>query len=87
MTLRRFLAVLEVKLVLKFMKFLSEGCYYLKYAEIEDFVKYLKDAEVEEDSDGLTYLKTVRGFYGSKFVELNFWSCGISIIRNWIRWE
>ena len=43
------------------MKLLSEGCYYLKYAEIEDFIKYLEDAEVEEDSDGLTYLKTIRG--------------------------
>ena len=58
----------------------------LLYAEIEDFVKYLEDAEVEEDSDGLTYLKTIRGFYEDKFVELNLWSCGISIVRSWIRW-
>lgn len=52
---------LEVLFILRLMKLLSEGCYYLKYAEIEDFIKYLEDAEVEEDSDGLTYLKTIRG--------------------------
>lgn len=77
---------LEVLFVLRLMKLLSEGCYHFRFAEIEDFVKYLEDAEVEEDSDGLTYLKTIRGFYEDKFVELNLWSCGISVVRSWIRW-
>jgi len=63
MILKRVLGLLEVAFVLKLVKMLSEGCYYLRYAEVEDFVKYLKEVEVEENSDGLTYLKTVRGIY------------------------
>ena len=48
--------MLEVWFVLKLMNVLSEGCYYLKHAEIEDFVRHLEDVEVEENTDGLTYL-------------------------------
>ena len=83
---KRILSLLEVRFVLKLVNVLSEGCYYLKHAEIEDFVRYLEDVEVEEDTDGLTYLKTIRGIYGDKSVELNLWSCGISVVRKWVTW-
>jgi hypothetical protein len=61
MILKRFLAILEVGLVLKLIGLLSEGCYYLKYAEIDDLEKNLTSKEVTEETDGLVYRKTVRG--------------------------
>lgn len=44
--LEEILAILEARLVLKLIRFLSEGCYYLKYAEIDDLEKKLQKKRV-----------------------------------------
>jgi len=73
-------------MVLKLIKMLTEGRYSLKYATIEDFERHLEIERIYEEIDGLVYRKTITGFYANKFVELNLWSCGISIVRHWVCW-
>jgi len=77
---------IEVKIVLKLIKMLTEGKYSLKFATIEDFEEHLKIERIYEETDGLVYRKTVMGFYANKFVELNLWSSGISIVKVWVQW-
>ena len=85
--LERFLAKIEVKIVLKLIEMLSVGTYYLKYATIEDFIKYLENIEViEDETDDLIYREMIIGVYKGRIVELHLWSCGISIFRYWVSW-
>lgn len=85
--LRRILAWLEVRTVLKSIESLSEGYYSFKHAELDDLIGYLCVVNIEEETDGLVYRKTIVGFYKKKRVTLVLWSCGISIVRCWIMWD